>query len=84
MPVPKAIHHPAYRALIACLRARRVQLGWRQQDLARRLELPRSWVTKVETAERRLDILELCRLCRVLDVRVSTVLDALVIALDRP
>lgn len=45
------------------LRQIRQDAGLRQQDLATRIGEPQSFVSKYESGERRLDILELRRIC---------------------
>jgi transcriptional regulator with XRE-family HTH domain len=52
--------------LQALLREARVESGLRQSDLAERLGQPQSFVSKYESGERRLDIMELRRVCQVL------------------
>jgi transcriptional regulator with XRE-family HTH domain len=42
-----------------------------QAALAARLKVPQSFVSKVETGERRLDILELRQFCRALEVPLN-------------
>jgi transcriptional regulator with XRE-family HTH domain len=51
-------------ALLALLRQIRVDAKLRQVDLAERLGQPQSFVSKYESGERRLDILELRSLCK--------------------
>ncbi len=53
------------------LREYREAAGLRQQDLADRLGLPQSFVSKVESGERRLDVVELRSVCRALGVSLS-------------
>lgn len=67
----KAIHNPGYIRLISGLKARRLQLGMRQEVLARRLGVTNKWVSKVELRDIRLDVLAFVRICRVLGVRAS-------------
>lgn len=50
------------------LREARQAAGLRQTEVAERLEVPQSWVAKTEAGERRLDLLELRRLCAALGV----------------
>lgn len=45
------------------IRRARLEAGLRQIDVARRLGQPQSFVSKYESGERRLDILELRRVC---------------------
>jgi transcriptional regulator with XRE-family HTH domain len=51
------------KALLALLREIRVEAGIRQVDLAKALRMPQSVVSKYESGERRLDILELRHIC---------------------
>ena len=52
--------------LQALLRQLRVDAGLRQADLAERLRQPQTFVSKYESGERRLDILELRDVCQAL------------------
>ena len=54
------------KKLQALLRQVRVEAGLTQEEVARRLGRPQSFVSKYETGERRLDILELRRVCAVI------------------
>ncbi len=53
------IHDPRYRQLIERLREAREKKGIRQETLANKLGRPQSYVSKIESLERRLDIIEL-------------------------
>ena len=59
---------PRYRALIERLRARRLELGLTQQELAERLGLHKQFVSRVELGERRLDVVEFADLAFALDI----------------
>jgi transcriptional regulator with XRE-family HTH domain len=50
--------------LLALLRRVRTEAGLRQVDLAKKLNQPQSFVSKCESGERRLDLLELSHLCK--------------------
>ncbi|MCP4592394.1 MAG: helix-turn-helix transcriptional regulator [bacterium] len=54
---------PTQEHLQALLRRIRVEAGLRQTDLAGRLGQPQSFVSKYESGERRLDLLELRHIC---------------------
>jgi transcriptional regulator with XRE-family HTH domain len=54
----KSTHTPEYRSLCAQLRATRESAGLSQRELASRLEVPHSWIAKVESGERRIDLIE--------------------------
>lgn len=56
----KSTHTAEYAALRAELRAAREAAGLSQRGLAARLKVPHSWVAKVESGERRIDLVEFC------------------------
>jgi transcriptional regulator with XRE-family HTH domain len=56
------------KALLSLLRQVRIEAGMRQEDLARALGMPQSFVSKVESGERRLDLLELRDVCDALTI----------------
>ncbi len=63
--VAKSIHSPEHQQLTLLLRQLRQDSGLRQLDLAERLGRPQSYVSKYETGERRLDLIELRAICEV-------------------
>ncbi|HWC36039.1 MAG TPA: helix-turn-helix transcriptional regulator [Mycobacteriales bacterium] len=64
----KAIHSAAQDALCRLLREHRRRAGLRQVDVAARLDEPQSFVSKYESGERRLDLVEVRQICVALDV----------------
>jgi transcriptional regulator with XRE-family HTH domain len=56
------------KALKELLRDLRLEANLRQEDVAERLHVPQSFVSKYESGERRLDVLEIRSLCRVFGV----------------
>src|SRR5947199_3322750 len=54
----KSVHTPEYAFLRSQLRAAREQAGLSQRALAGRLSVPHSWIAKVESGERRIDLVE--------------------------
>jgi transcriptional regulator with XRE-family HTH domain len=62
----KSLYTPAYQALLAWLRSQREAQGLTLRAVGARMGLPHSWVGKVETGERRLDVTEYVRLCHAL------------------
>ena len=50
--------------LLALLKRIRAEAGLTQSEMARRLRQPQSFVSKYESGERRLDILELREVCK--------------------
>jgi transcriptional regulator with XRE-family HTH domain len=59
----KSIFTPEQEALQQVLRQIRLGAGLRQEDLAERLAEPQSFVSKYESGERRLDLIELRQIC---------------------
>lgn len=53
------------KALHELLRDLRLEADLRQEDVAERLHVPQSFVSKYESGERRLDVLEIRSLCPV-------------------
>jgi len=66
----KSIHTPEHERLCRLLKARRVYLGLLQADVCERLEVNRGFVSKYETGERRLDVIELRQVCEALDTNL--------------
>ena len=64
----KSIYSPAYRSLLGWLRASRMTQNLSMRDVGKRMGMPHSWVGKVETGERRLDVEEFVRLCHALGI----------------
>ena len=54
----KTLRSRGQRVLLAVLIAIRREAGLTQRELAARLKLPQSYVSKIETAERRIDPVE--------------------------
>lgn len=59
------------KALLTLLRDIRKEAGLRQTDLAKKLEKPQSYVSKYESGERRLDLLELEQVCQAIGIRLN-------------
>ena len=60
----KSIYSEHQDRLQNLLRRVRIDAGLRQVDLARRVDQPQSFVSKYESGERRLDLLELRQICK--------------------
>lgn len=69
----KSIHTEEHRRLAARLAELRRDAGVTQVELAAKLGASQSFVTKYESGDRRLDLIQLRDICRALDVRVSVV-----------
>lgn len=59
------------RRLAALLRTLREEAGLRQIDVAQALDVPQSFVSKYESGERRLDLVELREVCEALHTTVT-------------
>jgi transcriptional regulator with XRE-family HTH domain len=64
----KSTQSPEYRRLRAELLRARTAAGFSQRDLAERLSVPHSWIAKVESGERRIDLIEFCWFTSACDV----------------
>jgi transcriptional regulator with XRE-family HTH domain len=70
----KQIYNAKYRATISALRDIRKKLGLTQAQVAIRLGVGRTWISKIELGELRLDLLHLTILCRVYRVDIHDVI----------
>ena len=73
--MPKTIRSPGHEALRASLVALRQEAGLTQEDLAGRLHCHQSFVARIESGQRRIDIVELIVLARALQVDAQTILE---------
>jgi transcriptional regulator with XRE-family HTH domain len=64
----KTLRSPDYRRLIAWLVAKRDGIGMSQQALADKLEVDQSFVAKVETGQRRIDVIEFITIARAIGI----------------
>jgi transcriptional regulator with XRE-family HTH domain len=65
------------QTLCRLLRSLRVDAALRQQDLAKRLGVGQSFVSKYESGERRLDVFELREICHACGVTLGTFIERL-------
>ena len=66
----KSTFPPDHERLCKLLREVRTEAGLRQTELAERLRKPQSFVSKYESGERRLDLIELREVCQALGIRL--------------
>lgn len=62
----KSIHSPEYKAVLDRLVAMRHKAGLTQRDLAAKLGREHSFVWRIESGERRLDVVEFFWVCQAL------------------
>ena len=70
----KTIFDDRYDGLIKKLVILREEKGITQRELAAMLEVPRSYVSRFEVKDRRLDIVELIDICKALKISQKKVL----------
>ena len=71
LQMEKSIHSAGQIRLRKLLREARLKGGLRQADVAQRLGQPQSFVSKYESGERLLDLLELEQVCRALGLSLT-------------
>jgi transcriptional regulator with XRE-family HTH domain len=64
----KSIFTPEQEKLSQLLRQIRLGAGLRQIDLAEKLSQPQSFISKYESGERRLDLLEVRQICQAVGI----------------
>jgi transcriptional regulator with XRE-family HTH domain len=74
---------PEYRIVANLIREVRLEAGLKQTELADRLAITQSVVSKYESGERRLDLLEIRRICSVCGVPLAAFIQRLETRLAR-
>jgi transcriptional regulator with XRE-family HTH domain len=69
----KSLHTPEYEHFRSLLIAARGKKGLTQADVSARLARPQSFVSKYESGERRLDVVEFIEVCRALETDPKTI-----------
>lgn len=70
----KSIYSQEYQSLLAVLVAARKAGNLTQQELADRLSRPQSYISKTESGERRLDVIEFVHVCHAIGIDPCVVL----------
>ena len=60
-----SIHSKEYQTTIRRLKEARLEVGFKQEEVAMKLGKPQSYVSKIERGERRVDIAELSALAKI-------------------
>jgi len=58
-PMSKSIYSKEYKEIIKRLKGARIEAGLTQQEVANKLGKPQSYISKIESGERRLDVAEM-------------------------
>ena len=64
----KSIHNKAYRQMLDLLRSKRIEKGVTQEKLALLIGVAQGVVSKIETHERRIDVIELREICNAIGI----------------
>lgn len=72
-----SLHTPEYAAFRKILIAKREQAGITQAAIAETLGVPQSFVSKYESGERRVDVIEFIQICQAIGVEPKTVIEQL-------
>lgn len=70
----KSQHTQKYARLLRALREARKAAGLTQTDVAKRFGSHASFVSKCESGERRIDVIEFAQFCRLYGVKVADLL----------
>jgi transcriptional regulator with XRE-family HTH domain len=76
----KSVYTRKYKKLIEYLRQARISADLTQADVAKALRRPQSFISKCESGERRIDVVELIEICKIYDLAPEKVLKAVQLA----
>ena len=76
-----SVHQIPYCRVVEWLKSHRHAQGISMRVLAATLGVPHTWIAKVESGERRMDVLEFVQLCHALGVKPSAGLRVLLDAI---
>ncbi len=82
--MPKTLGDWRHKALIDFIIRRRKEAGLTQEELARRLRVYQSFVARIESGERRVDVVEFIKLGEVLGFDPAAAIRKLMEVADRP
>ncbi|ECF7065216.1 XRE family transcriptional regulator [Salmonella enterica subsp. enterica] len=72
-----SVYSNDYQMVIKALREARIASSITQQEVASAFGKPQSFIAKVESGERRLDVVEFVRYCRLVNIEPVSILDKL-------
>jgi transcriptional regulator with XRE-family HTH domain len=61
----KSIYSKEYKNTIEKLKKARLEIGLKQEEVAKKLKKPQSYLSKIERGERRIDVAELQELAKI-------------------
>ena len=74
----KSIHRSQYHAMISLVRKKRESINVTQVQLAYKLNVGQTIISKIETCERRIDVIELMSICDALNISFPEFIDELI------
>lgn len=84
IPKPASLHSDEYKRFLEHLRAVRLAAGMTQQQIADQLNKPQSYVSKCQSGERRMDIVEIHAFCVAMNKPVDEFVREWAIIVKRP
>jgi ribosome-binding protein aMBF1 (putative translation factor) len=70
----KSLFSKEYDQFLRALRKARIEAGLTQAEVAKRLNRPQSFVSKCESGERRVDVVEASALCKIYGINLTRML----------
>jgi transcriptional regulator with XRE-family HTH domain len=67
----KTIHHDEYKVFISRLKKARAESGFTQVEVAKKLKCTQAYISKVESGQLRVDVLELKKFARAYSKPIS-------------
>lgn len=67
----KSVYSKEYKDIIDRLKTARIEAGLAQQEVADKLGKPQSYVSKIESGERRLDVVEIKKFSEIYKKNIS-------------
>ncbi len=81
--VKKTLNKKEYKILLEQLYRLRLSSGLRQSDLADKIKTPQSFISKIESDERKIDLIELREICIALGSNLKEFINEFEKALDK-
>ena len=69
--MPKTIYSKEHRSLVERLKRARKEAGLDQEDVARLLGVTQSFISKIESGQRRIDIVQLKRFAKIYKKKID-------------
>lgn len=70
----KSVFQPEYIEIVNALRLLRIERNVSQVELSTKLNKPQSFISKIETGERKIDLLETLNILMILEAPISRII----------